>query len=128
MTGSIDPALVSRLSGEFTALGTRMGALGRDLEVLHRQVLADAPAAGSSSGGATRVVGDVPPPGSPTAGGRDASTGPAAPVPAPPSAAHATAPPTVPGTGSTPEGWSSSSVEPGGSPSTGAVDAAVAAD
>ncbi|MBF6150551.1 hypothetical protein IU505_35235, partial [Nocardia nova] len=92
MTGSIDPALVSRLSGEFTALGTGMGALGRDLEVLHRQVLAGAPAAGSS-GGATRVVGDGPPPGSPTAGGRDASTGPAAPVPAPPSAAHATAPP-----------------------------------
>ncbi|WP_280500836.1 DUF2339 domain-containing protein [Nocardia farcinica] len=128
MTGSIDPALVSRLSGEFTALGTRMGALGRDLEVLHRQVLAGAPAAGSSSGGATRVVGDVPPPGSPTAGGRDASTGPAAPVPAPPSAAHPTAPPTVPGTGSTPEGWSSSSVEPGASPSTGAVDAAMAPD
>lgn len=40
MTTSIDPALVARLSGEFSELGTQMGVLGRDLELLHTQVLA----------------------------------------------------------------------------------------
>ncbi|WP_459545321.1 DUF2339 domain-containing protein [Nocardia sp. X0981] len=45
MTTSIDPALVARLSGEFTtlageftALGSQMNALGRDLDTLHRNV------------------------------------------------------------------------------------------
>ncbi|RBO91446.1 DUF2339 domain-containing protein [Nocardia puris] len=41
MTTSLDPALISRLSGEFTALGTRMGVLGRDLALLREQVAAD---------------------------------------------------------------------------------------
>ncbi|MET7771342.1 DUF2339 domain-containing protein [Nocardia sp. NPDC005366] len=41
MTTSIDPALIARLSGEFTALGTQMGVLGRDLDLLRAQVLAD---------------------------------------------------------------------------------------
>ncbi|MFD0365533.1 DUF2339 domain-containing protein [Nocardia sp. GCM10030253] len=40
MTTSIDPALLSRLSGEFAALGTQMGVLGRDLELLRTQVTA----------------------------------------------------------------------------------------
>lgn len=45
MTTSIDPALVARLSGEFTSiaggfttLGGQLSTLGRDLEALHRQV------------------------------------------------------------------------------------------
>lgn len=45
MTTSIDPALVARLSGEFTTLagefttlGRQMNALGRDLDALHRNV------------------------------------------------------------------------------------------
>ncbi|MEV0364822.1 DUF2339 domain-containing protein [Nocardia fusca] len=45
MTTSIDPALVARLSGEFTSiagdfttLGGRLSTLGRDLEALHRQM------------------------------------------------------------------------------------------
>ncbi|MFI9507036.1 DUF2339 domain-containing protein [Nocardia sp. NPDC052566] len=45
MTTSIDPALISRLSGEFTALGTQMGVLGRDLELLRAQVAAGSAAA-----------------------------------------------------------------------------------
>ncbi|WP_454199867.1 DUF2339 domain-containing protein [Nocardia sp. Marseille-Q1738] len=44
MTTSIDPALLARLSGEFTTLGTRLGALGRDLELLREQVAADSAA------------------------------------------------------------------------------------
>lgn len=41
MNTSIDPALVGRLSAGFTALGNQMGGLGRDLEILRTQVLAD---------------------------------------------------------------------------------------
>ncbi|WP_405178749.1 DUF2339 domain-containing protein [Nocardia sp. NBC_01377] len=41
MTTSIDPALITRLSGEFTALGTQMGVLGRDLDLLHAQLLGE---------------------------------------------------------------------------------------
>ncbi|MEU1982683.1 DUF2339 domain-containing protein [Nocardia sp. NPDC019395] len=58
MTMSIDPALVARLSGEFsslagdlTALGGRMGTLGRDLESLQRHVRSAAPAGAESAGG-----------------------------------------------------------------------------
>ncbi|MEV0044647.1 DUF2339 domain-containing protein [Nocardia rhamnosiphila] len=50
MTTSIDPALVARLSGEFTSiaggfttLGGQLSTLGRDLEALHRQVRAATP-------------------------------------------------------------------------------------
>ncbi|WP_228540280.1 DUF2339 domain-containing protein [Nocardia sp. XZ_19_369] len=39
MTTSIDPALISRISGEFSALGAQMGVLGRDLELLRTQVV-----------------------------------------------------------------------------------------
>ncbi|WP_433660474.1 DUF2339 domain-containing protein [Nocardia sp. CA-128927] len=39
MSTSIDPALISRISGEFSALGAQMGALGRDLELLRGQVV-----------------------------------------------------------------------------------------
>lgn len=48
MTTLIDPALVARLSGEFTDLGTRMGALGRDLDLLRDQL---APGVGGSPAG-----------------------------------------------------------------------------
>lgn len=46
MVTSIDPTLVERLSGEFTTLGTQMGALGRDLGLLRAQILASVPGAG----------------------------------------------------------------------------------
>ncbi|MFI7663744.1 DUF2339 domain-containing protein [Nocardia sp. NPDC049526] len=49
MTTSIDPALISRLSGEFAALGTQMGVLGRDLDLLRAQVVADSVAASAVS-------------------------------------------------------------------------------
>ncbi|MDO3649388.1 DUF2339 domain-containing protein [Nocardia mangyaensis] len=42
MSTTIDPALVARLSGEFADLGTRMGRLGGDLDLLRTQLLADA--------------------------------------------------------------------------------------
>ncbi|MFD6389914.1 DUF2339 domain-containing protein [Nocardia sp. NPDC060259] len=38
MSTSIDPALVARLSGEFTTLGAQMGRLGGELEVLRAQL------------------------------------------------------------------------------------------
>ncbi|MEU2090823.1 DUF2339 domain-containing protein [Nocardia beijingensis] len=41
MTTSIDPALLARLSGEFTTLGTQLGVLGSDLRLLREQVVAD---------------------------------------------------------------------------------------
>ncbi|MGF0317900.1 DUF2339 domain-containing protein [Nocardia fluminea] len=41
MSTAIDPALVARLSGEFTALGARMGQLGGDLDVLSAQLRAE---------------------------------------------------------------------------------------
>ncbi|UGT70598.1 DUF2339 domain-containing protein [Nocardia gipuzkoensis] len=41
MTTSIDPVLLARLSGEFTTLGTQLGVLGRDLELLREQVAAN---------------------------------------------------------------------------------------
>ncbi|MGK8511318.1 DUF2339 domain-containing protein [Nocardia asiatica] len=40
MTTSIDPVLLARISGEFTTLGTQLGVLGRDLELLREQVAA----------------------------------------------------------------------------------------
>ncbi|WP_051133003.1 DUF2339 domain-containing protein [Nocardia paucivorans] len=40
MTTTIDPALIERLSGEFTTLGRHMGALGHDLGLLRAQLLA----------------------------------------------------------------------------------------
>ncbi len=58
MTIPIDPTLVARLSGEFTALaddftglGGRMSTLGRDLETLHRHVLSAVPAHAEPAGG-----------------------------------------------------------------------------
>ncbi|MFI6362891.1 DUF2339 domain-containing protein [Nocardia sp. NPDC050630] len=71
MTTSIDPALISRLSGEFTALGRQMGILGRDLDLLRAQVVTDLAAAErvskDSTGFAVRgeyPLGPVPPGGS----------------------------------------------------------------
>ena len=48
MSTAIDPALVARLSGEFTALGVRMGQLGGDLDVLSAQLRGEVSRAGSS--------------------------------------------------------------------------------
>ncbi|GGL03902.1 DUF2339 domain-containing protein [Nocardia jinanensis] len=66
MTTSIDPALVARLSGEFTtiagdftALGGQLSTLGRDLEVLHRQVRAAAPAQSDAEAAPTVAPGSV---------------------------------------------------------------------
>ncbi|MEV6770655.1 DUF2339 domain-containing protein [Nocardia sp. NPDC051030] len=41
MNTAIDPRLIARLSNEFTSLSEHMGVLGRDLEVLRCQVVAD---------------------------------------------------------------------------------------
>ncbi|MGQ4598044.1 DUF2339 domain-containing protein [Nocardia sp. R6R-6] len=41
MTTVIDPALLARISREFTTLGTRLGVLGHDLDLLREQVAAD---------------------------------------------------------------------------------------
>ncbi|WP_228837172.1 DUF2339 domain-containing protein [Nocardia amamiensis] len=60
MTTSIDPALLARLSGEFTAVGTRLGALGRDLELLRAQVAADSPAGQGVVGEPGRMSSAVP--------------------------------------------------------------------
>ncbi|MGK8521119.1 DUF2339 domain-containing protein [Nocardia asteroides] len=59
MTTSLDPALLARLSGEFTTLGTQLGVLGRDLRLLRDQVAASAEArmaSGSSAASATSVT------------------------------------------------------------------------
>ncbi|MFE9785927.1 DUF2339 domain-containing protein [Nocardia salmonicida] len=48
MSTAIDPALVARLSGEFTALGARMGQLGGDLDVLSAQLREEVSRAGSA--------------------------------------------------------------------------------
>ncbi|MGW5383740.1 DUF2339 domain-containing protein [Nocardia sp. NPDC003963] len=88
MTTSIDPALVARLSGEFTtiagdftALGGQLSTLGRDLEVLHRQVRAATPAESDAAAtappaeSATRAAPEhtvrvpTPPPATPDAAG-----------------------------------------------------------
>ncbi|MGY1864799.1 MULTISPECIES: DUF2339 domain-containing protein [Nocardia] len=50
MTTSIDPVLLARLSGEFTTLGTQLGVLGRDLELLREQVAAGTATAQKDSG------------------------------------------------------------------------------
>lgn len=104
MTTSIDPALISRLSGEFAALGTQMGVLGRDLELLRTQVTAGSVAASGVSAPASAVVVDesarVPQPGA-------VPMAPQAPMPPPP------APQTMPagGAGAPPTGQ-----VPGGAP------------
>lgn len=41
MNPAIDPRLIARLSNEFTSLSEHLNILGRDLDTLHRQVLAD---------------------------------------------------------------------------------------
>ncbi|WKG09430.1 DUF2339 domain-containing protein [Nocardia sp. PE-7] len=48
MSTTIDPALVARLSGEFTALGVRMGQLGGDLDVLSAQLRGEVARAGNA--------------------------------------------------------------------------------
>ncbi|WP_405160017.1 DUF2339 domain-containing protein [Nocardia sp. NBC_01499] len=59
MNTSIDPALISRISGEFSALGAQMGAMGRDLELLRNQLVAGSAGVqgGSVSGGAAAAEG-----------------------------------------------------------------------
>ncbi|WP_256673765.1 DUF2339 domain-containing protein [Nocardia cyriacigeorgica] len=54
MSTAIDPVLISRLSGEFEALGDQMWAMGRDLELLRVQVAAE--------GGGRTEDGAYPPP------------------------------------------------------------------
>ncbi|MEU7142088.1 DUF2339 domain-containing protein [Nocardia sp. NPDC046473] len=61
MTTSIDPVLISRISGEFSALGAQMGVLGRDLELLRAQVV-------GSSFGVQGVSAVAPAEGAPVAG------------------------------------------------------------
>ncbi|WP_263407192.1 DUF2339 domain-containing protein [Nocardia colli] len=61
MTTSIDPALISRISGEFSALGAQMGALGRDLALLRNQVAEDSAGAQAvPAEGATAPVAGPP--------------------------------------------------------------------
>ncbi|MEU2033457.1 DUF2339 domain-containing protein [Nocardia amamiensis] len=60
MTTSIDPALLARLSGEFTTLGTRLGALGRDLDLLRAQVAAVSAAGQGVVGEPRRMSSAVP--------------------------------------------------------------------
>ncbi|MEV0294471.1 DUF2339 domain-containing protein [Nocardia sp. NPDC050710] len=102
MTTSIDPALITRLSGEFTALGTRMTGLGQDLELLRAQVLASAQGAvvaREQAPGSTASADDIgaaaPPPGP----AQVSST-----VPQPPGVPADAAAPMAPGTASPPPG------------------------
>ncbi|MFC9433572.1 DUF2339 domain-containing protein [Nocardia sp. NPDC057030] len=62
MTTSIDPALISRISGEFSALGAQMGLLGQDLALLRNQVLGESAGAQTvSAEGASAPAGPVAP-------------------------------------------------------------------
>ncbi|WP_245721508.1 hypothetical protein [Nocardia crassostreae] len=65
MNTAIDPRLIARLSTEFTSLSTHMGVLGRDLEALHRQVIAEHERQTTDSGKETIA----PPAATQTAGG-----------------------------------------------------------
>lgn len=104
MTTSIDPALISRLSGEFAALGTQMGVLGRDLELLRTQVAAGSVAASGVSAPVSAGVVDEsargPQPGA-------VPMAPQAPMPPPP------APQTMPAGGA---GAPTTGQVPGGAP------------
>ncbi|MFE3257467.1 DUF2339 domain-containing protein [Nocardia sp. NPDC059091] len=67
MNPAIDPRLIARLSTEFASLSEHLNLLGRDLETLHRQVLADtgtphpAPVASTQATGAVVPAPTVPP-------------------------------------------------------------------
>ncbi|WP_254190291.1 DUF2339 domain-containing protein [Nocardia noduli] len=120
MTTSIDPALITRLSGEFTALGTQMGVLGRDLDLLHAQLL----------GETRRAASDVSPVPAPLAGPgtRPRSAGsPGAPGGS--AAQTASDPPSAPGTRDAPSG-SAGRAAPGAPSTPGVhdVDGPAAAD
>lgn len=120
MTTSIDPALITRLSGEFTALGTQMGVLGRDLDLLHAQLLGETHSAAS----------DVSPVPAPLAGPgtRPRSAGsPGAPGGS--AAQTASGPPSAPGTRDAPSG-SAGRAAPGAPSTPGVhdVDGPAAAD
>lgn len=92
MSTSIDPALVGRLSAGFTALGNQMGGLGRDLEILRTQVLADqVPSRSSDTETGQGEARTLPPKPADQAGGESGAPGG---QPAPP--------PTAPQGGSTP--------------------------
>ncbi|WP_342800575.1 DUF2339 domain-containing protein [Nocardia sp. No.11] len=70
MSTSIDPALVARLSGEFTTLGAQMGRLGGDLEVLRAQLQGQIAGATAANRGTTVYPGfaQSPGPAAPTSG------------------------------------------------------------
>ncbi|WP_246351138.1 DUF2339 domain-containing protein [Nocardia barduliensis] len=82
MTTSIDPVLLARLSGEFTTLGTQLGVLGRDLELLREQVAAGSADVQRDSGpsvtrgapviGPASLAPGAPVPGSSVSGGTEA--------------------------------------------------------
>ncbi|MFB8276084.1 DUF2339 domain-containing protein [Nocardia colli] len=106
MTTSIDPALISRISGEFSALGAQMGALGRDLALLRNQVAGDSAGAQSVSAEGMSAPVAGPPAQAPWTGPqapvRPDSTLPQAPVyvpqfaPAPPMSGWGAPPPGAP--------------------------------
>ncbi|MGK8485241.1 DUF2339 domain-containing protein [Nocardia asiatica] len=79
MTTSIDPVLLARISGEFTTLGTQLGVLGRDLELLREQVAAGSPEVQRDSG--PSVTRGAPLPGAGRASGEPGAPVSASPVP-----------------------------------------------
>ncbi len=87
MNLAIDPRLIARLSTEFTSLSEHLNVLGRDLETLRNQVVAE---------NARTAPQPTPAPAAPPV--RPAPAAP--PVPPPPAA-----PPVTPATGWTPPGW-----------------------
>ncbi|MGN2635289.1 DUF2339 domain-containing protein [Nocardia takedensis] len=59
MTTSLDPALIARLSGQFTTLGTQMDVLGRELDLLYTQVRAEVRAPLPETGPARPATGET---------------------------------------------------------------------
>ncbi|MFD7842775.1 DUF2339 domain-containing protein [Nocardia sp. NPDC059764] len=57
MNPAIDPRLIARLSTEFTALGEHLNVLGRDLDTLHTQVLAETMRTAAQTATGTGVAG-----------------------------------------------------------------------
>lgn len=68
MNPAIDPRLIARLSTEFTSLGEHLNVLGRDLDTLHAQVLAETThAAAQAASGVVPAAASVAEQGVPTA-------------------------------------------------------------
>ncbi|MFF0634188.1 DUF2339 domain-containing protein [Nocardia sp. NPDC004151] len=57
MNPAIDPRLIARLSTEFTSLGEHLNILGRDLDTLHTQVLAETMRTAAQTATGTGVAG-----------------------------------------------------------------------